>query len=300
MREAQQAFLEDLEHRRGASPHTLRSYRADIDQFTQFLTKEWGADPDKLAPEQVDVLALRGFLAYLHQRGAARSSIARKLAALRTFFRFLTREGRLEKNPARLVSTPRLDKKIPGRLEVKEVEKLLECPDTSNPLGRRDQAILELIYATGLRVSELVGLDRTSIELDAQLVRARGKGRKERLVPFGEPATDALETYLLDRPELVRRGAGTDALFLNARGQRLTTRSVHRLVRKYLSQAALRSGLSPHSLRHAFATHLLERGADLRSIQELLGHSSLSTTQKYTHLTTEKLLKVYEKSHPKA
>jgi integrase/recombinase XerC len=300
VREAQQAFLEDLKHRRGASPHTLRSYRADIDQFTEFLTKEWGADREKLAPEQVDVLALRGFLAYLHQRGTARSSIARKLAALRTFFRFLTREGRLENNPARLVSTPRLDKKIPGRLEVKEVEKLLECPDTSNPLGRRDQAILELIYATGLRVSELVGLDRTSIELDARLVRARGKGRKERLVPFGEPATEALETYLLDRPELMRRGPGTDALFLNARGQRLTTRSVHRLVRKYLRQAALRSGLSPHSLRHAFATHLLERGADLRSIQELLGHSSLSTTQKYTHLTTEKLLKVYEKSHPKA
>jgi integrase/recombinase XerC len=300
MLDAQQAFLEDLEHRRGVSAHTIKSYRADLDQFTRFLVDEWGMDPNKLTPKDVDVLTLRGFLAHLHGKGTARSSIARKLAALRTFFRFLTREGRLEKNPARLISTPRQEKKIPGRLEEKEVEKLLDCPDTSDPLGRRDQAILELFYATGLRVGELVGLDRSSVERDAQLVRAKGKGRKERLVPYGEPAAEALDRYLRDRRQLAKRGPGTDALFLNARGQRLTVRSVHRLVRKYLRQAALRSGLSPHSLRHAFATHLLERGADLRSIQELLGHSSLSTTQKYTHLSTAKLLKVYEKSHPKA
>jgi integrase/recombinase XerC len=300
MLDAQQAFLEDLEHRRGVSAHTIKSYRADLDQFTRFLVDEWGMDPNKLTPKDVDVLTLRGFLAHLHGKGTARSSIARKLAALRTFFRFLTREGRLEKNPARLISTPRQEKKIPGRLEEKEVEKLLDCPDTSDPLGRRDQAILELFYATGLRVGELVGLDRSSVERDAQLVRAKGKGRKERLVPYGEPAAEALDRYLRDRRQLAMRGPGTDALFLNARGQRLTVRSVHRLVRKYLRQAALRSGLSPHSLRHAFATHLLERGADLRSIQELLGHSSLSTTQKYTHLSTAKLLKVYEKSHPKA
>ncbi len=300
MLEVQRAFLDDLEHRRGASGHTVRSYRADLDQFLGFLADEWGMNLDKGALEDVDVLTLRGFLAHLHNQGTARSSIARKLAALRTFFRFLTREGILEKNPARLISTPRQEKKIPGRLEEEEVEKLLECPDRSNPLGRRDHAILELFYATGLRVSELVGLDRSSLELDARLARARGKGKKERLVPYGEPAADALERYLRDRRELAQRGPGTDALFLNARGQRLTDRSVHRLVRKYLKQAALRSGLSPHSLRHAFATHLLERGADLRSIQELLGHSSLSTTQKYTHLTTAKLLEVYERTHPKA
>lgn len=300
MLDVQRAFLDDIEHRRGASPHTVRSYRADLDQFFGFLADEWGTDLDKGAIENVDVLTLRGFLAHLHTQGTARSSIARKLAALRTFFRFLTREGILEKNPARLISTPRQEKKIPGRLEEEEVEKLLECPDRSNPLGRRDHAILELFYATGLRVSELVGLDRSSLELDARLVRARGKGKKERLVPYGEPAVDALERYLRDRQELAQRGPGTDALFLNARGQRLTERSVHRLVRKYMKQAALRSGLSPHSLRHAFATHLLERGADLRSIQELLGHSSLSTTQKYTHLTTAKLLEVYERTHPKA
>ncbi len=300
MLDAQRAFLDDLEHRRGASAHTVRSYRADLDQFLGFLADGWGMDLEKGALEDVDVLTLRGFLAHLHNQGTARSSIARKLAALRTFFRFLTREGILEKNPARLISTPRQEKKIPGRLEEEEVEKLLECPDRSNPLGRRDHAVLELFYATGLRVGELVGLDRSSLELDARLVRARGKGKKERLVPYGEPAADALERYLRDRRELAQRGPGTDALFLNARGQRLTERSVHRLVRKYMKQAALRSGLSPHSLRHAFATHLLERGADLRSIQELLGHSSLSTTQKYTHLTTAKLLEVYEKTHPKA
>ena len=297
---AQKAFLDDLKHRRGVSAHTVKSYRSDLNQFTGFLVDEWGMDPEKLTPRDVDVLTLRGFLAHLHNKGTARSSIARKLAALRTFFRFLTREGRLEKNPARLISTPRQEKKIPNRMEESEVERLIDSPDRTEPLGRRDYAILELLYATGLRVGELVGLDRSSIEKDARLVRAQGKGRKERLVPYGEPAAAALENYIQDRQELARRGPGTDALFLNARGQRLTSRSVHRLVRKYLSQAALRSGLSPHSLRHAFATHLLERGADLRSIQELLGHSSLSTTQKYTHLSTAKLLKVYEKSHPKA
>ena len=297
---AQKAFLDDLEQRRGASGHTVKSYRADLVQFTSFLVDDWGMDPKRLTPEDIDVLTLRGFLAHLHAKGTARSSVARKLAALRSFFRFLTREGRLEKNPARLVSTPRQEKNIPDRMEENDVARLIDCPDRTEPLGRRDHAILELLYATGLRVSELVGLDRSSIERDAQLVRAQGKGRKERLVPYGEPAAAALEAYLSDRRELARKGPGTDALFLNARGQRLTSRSVHRLVGKYVTEAALRSGLSPHSLRHAFATHLLERGADLRSIQELLGHSSLSTTQKYTHLSTAKLLKVYEKSHPKA
>jgi tyrosine recombinase XerC len=293
-------FLEDLEHRRGVSPNTVKSYRSDIDQFIRFLADDWAVPEKQVRPKKVDTLALRGFLAQLHQEGTARSSIARKLAALRTFFRFLVREGRLVSNPTRNLVTPRLDKKLPARLEVTEVEQLLECPDTSKPLGRRDRSILELIYATGLRVSELVGLDRSAVDLDQRLVRVLGKGRKERIVPFGEPAAEALELYLRDRPSLVRRGPGTDALYLNARGGRLTERSIHRLSRRYLKEASLRTGLSPHSLRHAFATHLLERGADLRSIQELLGHSSLQTTQKYTHLTKEQLVKVYEKAHPKA
>lgn len=300
MHKAIEGFLDDLEHRKGVSTNTIKSYRSDLVQFTEFLSTEWGRSEDKVSLDRVDPLTLRSFLAHLHQQGTARSSIARKLAALRSFFRHLVREGKLTKNPTRLVSTPRLDKKIPARLEVIEVSKFLDGPDLSTPLGRRDRALLELVYATGLRVGELVGLDRAMVDRDEMLVRVLGKGGKERIVPFGEPAAEALERYLKDRAVLVRRGPGTDALFLNARGDRLTARSVHRMVRKYLNQAALHSGLSPHSLRHAFATHLLERGADLRSIQELLGHSSLSTTQKYTHLTKEQLVKVYEKTHPKA
>ncbi len=300
MHKAVENFLDDLEHRKGVSFNTVKSYRSDLVQFIRFLSAEWGQSESNVRLDRVDPLALRGFLAHLHRKGTARSSIARKLAALRSFFRFLVREGQLTINPTRLVSTPRLDKKIPARLEEKEVSRFLEGPDLSNPLGRRDRALLELIYATGLRVGELVSLDRATVDRDEMLVRVLGKGGKERIVPFGEPAAESLERYLKDRAVLVRRGPGTDALFLNARGDRLTARSVHRMVRKYLNQAALHSGLSPHSLRHAFATHLLERGADLRSIQELLGHSSLSTTQKYTHLTKEHLVKVYEKTHPKA
>lgn len=300
MHEAVGGFLDDLKHRRGVSAHTLRSYRSDLDQLTFFLGEQWGGPPEAIRFERVDALTLRSFLAHLHRQGAARSSIARKLAAVRSFFRYLLREGHINANPARGVATPRLDKKLPARLEENEVETIIGAPDDATPLGRRDHAILELIYATGLRVGELVSLDQATVDIEEMLVRVMGKGGKERIVPFGEPAAEALERYRRDRLSLVARGPGTDALFLNARGGRLTARSVHRMMKNYVNQAALHSGLSPHSLRHAFATHLLERGADLRSIQELLGHSSLSTTQKYTHLTTSKLLRVYEKSHPKA
>jgi integrase/recombinase XerC len=291
-----EGFLEDLQHRRGHSAHTIKNYRSDLFQFTTFLGEAMSIEH----VAEVDVLAIRAFLADLHRHGLARSSIARKLASVRTFFRYLTREGKLTQNPARLVSTPRLDHKIPARVEQSEVERLLECPDASTQLGRRDRAILEILYATGLRVSELVSLDLARVDLENMLVRVFGKGGKERIVPFGELASRAIRAYLVDRLELVQRGRGTDALFVNARGGRLTARSVQRLLERYLRDAALRSSLSPHSLRHAFATHLLERGCDLRSIQELLGHQSLSTTQKYTSLSTQKLLDVYEKSHPKA
>ena len=289
-------FLEDLRHRRGLSAHTIKSYRSDLLQFAAFLEDSLGIE----RLDKVDVLAIRAFLAELHQNGIARSSTARKLASIRTFFRYLTREGKLDKNPARLVSTPRLDQKIPPRLEQSEVERLLECPDPTTELGRRDRAMLELLYATGVRVGELVALDLARVDLDNMLVRVDGKGGKERIVPYGEVASEAIRLYLNDRRELVRLGRGTDALFLNARGGRLTARSVRRLLERYLRDAALTSALSPHSLRHAFATHLLERGCDLRSIQELLGHQSLSTTQKYTNLSTQRLLDVYEKTHPKA
>ncbi|GMR21904.1 MAG: tyrosine recombinase XerC [Acidobacteriota bacterium] len=290
------AFLEDLRHRRGLSAHTIKNYRSDLLQFGAFLEGSLGITRF----EKVDVLAIRAFLAELHQNGIARSSIARKLASIRTFFRYLTREGKLGKNTARLVSTPRLDKKIPPRLEQSEIARLLECPDPTTELGRRDRAMLELLYATGVRVGELVALDLARVDLDNMLVRVLGKGGKERIVPYGEVASEAMDLYLNDRRELVRRGRGTDAVFLNARGGRLTARSVRRLLDRYLRDAALTSSLSPHSLRHAFATHLLERGCDLRSIQELLGHQSLSTTQKYTNLSTQRLLDVYEKTHPKA
>lgn len=296
MKKPVEAFLEDLKHRRGLSDHTIESYRSDLLQFTVFL--EESLKMDRLTG--VDTLAIRAFLAELHQRQLARSSIARKLASIRTFFRYLIREGLIENNPARLVSTPRLDKKVPARLEQNEVEKLLDCPDVSSPLGRRDRALLELLYATGLRVGELVAIDLSRLDRENRLVRVQGKGGKERIVPFGELAAESIELYLRDRLEIVRRGRGTDALFLNARGGRLTARSVRRLLTRYLREAALKSRLSPHSLRHAFATHLLERGCDLRSIQELLGHQSLSTTQKYTNLSTQRLLDVYEKAHPKA
>jgi integrase/recombinase XerC len=296
MLRAIRAFLSDLKHRRGLSANTLTSYESDLVQFQVFLEEELGSS--KLS--SIDVLAIRSFLAHLHAQGLARASVARKLAALRTFFRFLQREGILEKNPARLVSTPRLDRKLPARVEEGEVELLLEAPDGTEPLGRRDRAMLELLYGAGLRVGELVALDLSTCDLDSRLLRVLGKGNKERIVPFGEPAEEALRAYLRDRRELVALGEGTDALFLNHRGGRLTARSVRRLMDGYLKQTALRSGLSPHSLRHAFATHLLENGCDLRAIQELLGHESLSTTQKYTQLSTKRLLEVYEKSHPKA
>jgi integrase/recombinase XerC len=296
MKRAVRAFLEDLKHRRGLSSNTVSSYESDLIQFQVFLEEELG----KAEPTSVDVLAIRSFLAHLHGQGMARASIARKLAALRTFFRFLVREGTIESNPARLVSTPRLDRKLPARIEENEVERLLEAPDPTTPLGRRDRAMLELLYAAGLRIGELTGLDLSTCDMGSRLVRVRGKGNKERIVPFGEPAEEALSSYLRDRRALVALGEGTDALFLNHRGGRLTARSVRRLMDRYLRLTALRSGLSPHSLRHAFATHLLENGCDLRAIQELLGHQSLSTTQKYTQLSTRKLLEVYEKSHPKA
>jgi integrase/recombinase XerC len=296
MRRAIRAFLDDLKHRRGLSANTVSSYESDLVQFQIFLEEELGSSK----PSSVDVLAIRSFLAHLHKKDFSRASIARKLATLRTFFRFLLREGAIDKNPARLVSTPRLDRKLPARIEEGEVEKLLQAPDATTPLGRRDRAILELLYGAGLRVGELVTLDLSTCDLASRLLRVLGKGGRERIVPFGEPAEEALRSYLRDRRALVAMGEGTDALFLNHRGGRLTARSVRRLMDRYLGLVALRSGFSPHSLRHAFATHLLERGCDLRAIQELLGHQSLSTTQKYTQLSTRKLLEVYEKAHPKA
>ena len=287
------AFLRYLERERNASPHTIRAYGEDLAQFADHLRRELGRDP---RPEDADHLAIRGFLAELHRRGLAKSSSARKLAGLRTFFRYLCREGRLATNPARVLATPRKEKRIPAVLDEAQVQTLLEVPGDGLE-ATRGRAILELLYATGIRCAELVALDVGEVDLDARMVRVLGKGRKERIVLFGHRAQEELRAWL---PERVRLRPKTDALFLNARGGRLTDRSVRALVARRVKQTALARRCSPHTLRHSFATHLLTRGADLRAIQELLGHASLSTTQRYTHVDTRHLLEVYKKTHPRA
>jgi len=252
---------------------------------------------------------IRAFLAELYRRGQSRASAARKLSALRSFTRFLKREGLLDTDPAALALTPRREQRVPAHLSVDEMTRLLEAPDAAVPLGRRDRAILELFYASGLRLSELVALDVDDVGLSERIVRVSGKGGKDRLVPFNTSAQKALRAWYVDRASLrsarakrsgVRGEGASEPVFLNARGSRLTGRSVQRLVARYVSGCSTRFGISPHALRHSFATHLLQRGADLRAIQELLGHVQLSTTQRYTHVNAAQLLEVYRKAHPRA
>ena len=287
------AFLRYLERERNASPRTIEAYGEDLAQFGAYLVRELGHET---RPEDVDHLLIRGFLADLHQRGLKKVSSARKLAALRTFFRYLCREGRLEKNPARLLLTPRREKRIPEVLDEAQVARLLEMPGDALA-AVRGRAILELLYASGMRCAELVSLDTGELDLEARQVRVLGKGGKERVVLFGARAREALRAWLAARRALQPR---SDALFLNARGGRLTGRSVRSLVADRVEAVALARRCSPHTLRHSFATHLLTRGADLRAIQELLGHASLSTTQRYTHVDTRHILDVYRKAHPRA
>ena len=293
MREAVTAFLRHLERERNASPHTIRAYGEDLAQFEAYLQRELGRVP---RPGDVDHLLVRGFLAELHQRGLRKSSSARKLAGLRSFFRYLCREGRLPANPARALQTPRQDKRIPSVLDEAQVASLLDLPGEGTA-AVRGRAILELLYGTGIRCAEAVALDVHELDLDARMVRVLGKGRKERVVLFGRPAQRALGAWLAERARLSPR---SDALFLNARGARLSGRSVRALVARRVKQLALARRCSPHTLRHSFATHLLLRGADLRAIQELLGHASLSTTQRYTHVDTRHIIEVYKKAHPRA
>ena len=293
MRDATAAFLRHLERERNASPNTIRAYGEDLRQFTDYLEGALGREP---RPEDADHVLIRGFLAELHRRGLKKVSSARKLAGLRTFFRFLCREGRLERNPARVLLSPRLEKRIPAPLEESQVEALLDVPG-DDAASLRARAILELLYATGIRCAVLVGLDVGEIDLDARMVRVLGKGRKERIVLFGTRAQEALRSWLAARAGLRPK---TDGVFINLRGGRLSDRSVRALVSRRVKQVALTRRCSPHTLRHSFATHLLARGADLRAIQELLGHASLSTTQRYTHVDTRQLLEVYKKTHPRA
>ncbi|HJT27166.1 MAG TPA: tyrosine recombinase XerC [Pyrinomonadaceae bacterium] len=295
-------FLEHLRYERNVSAHTLRNYSSDLEQFLNFLT----ADGKRKAPDasEIDHLTIREWLASLHTDQKKKSSIARKLAALRTFFQFLVREGMLELNPAKLVATPKLEKKIPKHLSIEEAIRFIESPDPETDLGKRDRAMLELMYATGVRVAELTTLNLADVDFRNQLVRVTGKRRKQRIVPFGDPAGEAIRSYLEVRDKFLFNAPVSkrdeEALFLNYQGTRITTRSVGRMVEKYIRICAGMHNISPHALRHSFATHLLDSGADLRDIQELLGHARLSTTQVYTHVSMEKLIEVYDKAHPKA
>lgn len=293
MERAMAAFLRHLERERNASPHTIRAYAQDLEQLRRHLREQLGREPH---PRDADRLLIRAFLARLHRAGLKKTSAARKLAGLRTFFRYLCREGVLRHNPARALLSPRTERRIPPYLEEAEVTALLDFP-AATPRELRARAILELLYATGIRCSELVGLDLSEVDLEARMLRVLGKGSKERIVPFGAQAHKALIAYLQVR---IQARSRTDALLLNARGSRLTDRSVRLIVAARVRQIALAKHLSPHTLRHSFATHLLERGADLRAIQELLGHASLSTTQRYTHVNVRHLLEIYRKSHPRA
>ena len=302
MKELIDQFLEHLRYERNVSAHTLRNYSSDLEQFLQFLT----ADGKRTAPyvSEIDHLTIREWMAALHTAQKSKRSIARKLATLRTFFQFLVREGMLEMNPAKLVSTPRLEKKLPKHLSIEDAIRFIESPDPETDLGKRDRAMLELMYATGVRVAELTTLNLADVDFRNQLIRVTGKRRKQRIVPFGDPAVEALRNYLKVREKFLFNAPVSkrdeEALFLNYQGTRITTRSVGRMVDKYIRLCAGMHNISPHALRHSFATHLLDSGADLRDIQELLGHARLSTTQVYTHVSMEKLIEVYDKAHPKA
>jgi integrase/recombinase XerC len=289
-------FLAYLRHNRNASTHTLRAYESDITQYLVFVGKQRDCWVSELTPEDLQPDTVRAHIVELGRAGDARSTVARKVSALRTFVRYLRREGHLEHDPTALTMSPKREQTLPAHLTERDMETLLAQPDTSRPLGRRDRAILELFYASGLRLSELEALDLDSLDLRGRMVRVMGKGRKERMVPFNHATEQALRVWLKDRA-LISRG---HALFVNARGTRLTGRSVDRLLRKYVRQFTSQAGISPHALRHSFATHLLQRGADLRAIQELLGHARISTTQRYTHVNAAQLIDVYRKAHPRS
>ena len=315
------AFLQFLRLNRNASAHTVRAYQSDLSQFLSHTAAVAGVKRGELQPSQLDRAAIRNFMAELHKREQSRATAARKLAAVRAFLRYLRREEKIEDDPGALVPTPKRDVRMPAHLSEPDMDALLQAPPDS-PLGRRDRAILELFYASGLRLSELTNLDIDDVHLAQRMVRVLGKGGKQRIVPFNQSTVAAIRAYLADRDALlaaadpgrarqgttaraaartaVRGRAAREPLFVNYRGGRLTVRSVDRLVRRYVAVSSARVGISPHALRHSFATHLLQRGADLRAIQELLGHAQLSTTQRYTHVNAAQLLQVYRKSHPRA
>ncbi|NPV92060.1 MAG: tyrosine recombinase XerC [Firmicutes bacterium] len=294
-------FLHYLKIEKNASPNTIINYSLDLDQFKQFLAEKKGIPVEDLIPQQVDHLVVRQFLALLQDEGRARTTIARKLAALRSFFRFLQRMKVIDRSPLKAVYTPKLESRLPRHLSESDCVRLIEAPSAQDSYPLRDKAILEVIYGCGLRISELVNLDLGDIDFEMGLVRVWGKGSKERIVPIGGPAMEALERYLAgERPRMGgKRSRPETAVFLNKSGGRLTDRGTRNLLKKYSNAAGLKESVHPHMLRHSYATHMLDHGADLRSVQELLGHSRLSTTQVYTHLSKEQLKRVYQTAHPR-
>jgi len=295
-------FLQHLKYERNVSPHTLRNYASDLEQFRDHLLSV--EKREDVPIDEIDRLTIREWMAELHE-DHKKASVARKLASLRTFFQFLVREGKLENNPAKQVATPKIERKLPNHLSMEDAVRFIETPDVETDLGRRDRAILEFLYATGIRVGELVGIDVQDVDFRERMVRVTGKRKKQRIVPFGEPSAQAVISYIQETRERFLLNApinerDVNALFLNYQGTRITTRSVGRMIDKYIKQCADIHAISPHSLRHTFATHLLDSGADLRDIQELLGHARLSTTQIYTQVSMEKMIEVYDKAHPKA
>lgn len=291
-------FLRRLQRERNASEHTVKAYREDLSALAEYLEDEAGRTPE---PDGITVADLRGYVAALGEAGYAKSSIARRMSSVRSFFKFARSEGWVQTSPADALQNPRKARKLPHFLSADEITRLLATPPANTAAGRRDRAILETLYSAGLRVSELVGLNDGDVDLPQGLLHVRGKGRKERLSPLGSYASRALQAWLSDRKLAPNEAKGDEApVFTNKFGRRLTTRSVARMLEKHLAVAGLDPKTSPHTLRHSFATHLLDRGADIRSVQELLGHSSLVTTQVYTHVSNGKLREAYEKAHPRA
>ncbi len=298
-------FLEFLQVEKNASPHTLRNYSSDLKQFFNFLIdNKIGLKNRSINLQKIDNLTFRSYLSSLYKKNNSRSSVARKLAVLRSFYKFLCREGFINKNIVKSIAIPKQDKKIPSFLTIDEIFHLLKQPDENNLPGLRDKSILELFYATGIRIGELVSLNIEDVNFDLRLIKVRGKGKKERVVPVNKSAINILTEYIEKRKktELKQNIMSTEKshLFSNFRYKRITDRGIRNILVKYLRRGNISKNVSPHSLRHSFATHLLDSGADLRVIQELLGHSSLSTTQKYSHVSAGRLMEVYDKAHPKA
>lgn len=296
MRNLMEEFSSYLKHEKRASEHTVKNYMVDLTQFLDFVQTK---TKKNASIKEIDNLLIRDYVGQLFGKKNP-TSISRKLSSIRSFLDYCIKKGSIKTNPAKEVASPKIPKRIPKFLTVDEVFALIDTPNMDTAAGRRDKAILELLYASGLRVSELVNLKMSDIDMDEMIVKVLGKGRKERLVPMGTKACDTLRKYLDLRPALAAREGANEPVFVNKSGKKISVRSVERMVEKYLKQSGINKNVTPHVLRHTFATHLLNAGADMRGIQELLGHTSLSTTQKYTHIGLEKMMEVYDKAHPKA